>query len=103
MNNFKTGMAHWTQPARQFSWWFTWIKIVVGITIMSAGFVFFINPYRIVPGGVYGAGIVLHSLFPTIQVGTFGWFFDLCGAHHASDHEHPRPLGLPHCQGARCP
>ena len=77
MNNFKTGMAKWTQPARQFNWWFTWFKIIVGITIMCAGFVFFINPYRIVPGGVYGAGIVLHSLFPTIQVGTFGWFFDV--------------------------
>lgn len=44
---------------------------------MAAGFVFFINPYNIVPGGVYGASIVLHNLFPTIQVGTFGYMFDI--------------------------
>ena len=35
------------------------------------GFVYFINPYNLVPGGVYGASIVLHNLFPSIQVGTF--------------------------------
>ena len=44
---------------------------------MCAGFVFFINPYNIVPGGVYGASIVLHNIFPSIQVGTFGYFFDV--------------------------
>ena len=44
---------------------------------MGAGFVFFINPYNIIPGGVYGASIVLHNLFPSIQVGTFGYMFDI--------------------------
>lgn len=44
---------------------------------MSAGFVFFINPYKIVPGGAYGASIVLHNIFPSIQVGTFGYFFEI--------------------------
>lgn len=38
---------------------------------------YFINPYNIVPGGVYGASIVLHNLFPSIQVGTFGYMFDI--------------------------
>ena len=38
---------------------------------------FFINPYNIIPGGVYGASIVLHNLFPSIQVGTFGYMFDI--------------------------
>ena len=47
------------------------------MTILAAGFVFFINPYNIVPGGVYGASIVLHNLFPSIQVGTFGYMFDI--------------------------
>ncbi len=54
-----------------------WINILVGCTILAAGFVFFINPYNIVPGGVYGASIVLHNLFPSIQVGTFGYMFDI--------------------------
>lgn len=44
---------------------------------MSVGYVLFINPYYIVPGGVYGAGIVLHYLYPGIQVGTYGFMFDI--------------------------
>lgn len=46
--------------------------LVCGSILMSAGFVLFMNPYQVVPGGVYGLGIVLHALFPSIQVGTFG-------------------------------
>ena len=56
---------------------YPWISILLGCTILAAGFVFFINPYNIVPGGVYGASIVLHNLFPSIQVGTFGYMFDI--------------------------
>lgn len=44
---------------------------------MGAGFVLFINPYNFVPGGVYGMGIVMHNIFPSIQVGTFGYMFDI--------------------------
>lgn len=54
-----------------------WINVFLGTAVMCAGFVFFINPYNIVPGGTYGTSIVLHTLFPTIQVGTFGYFFDI--------------------------
>lgn len=54
-----------------------WLNILLGCTILAAGFVFFINPYNIVPGGVYGTSIVLHNLFPSIQVGTFGYMFDI--------------------------
>ena len=58
-------------------WWRSWISILLGCTIMAAGYVFFINPYNIVPGGVYGASIVMHNIFPSIQVGTFGYMFDI--------------------------
>ena len=58
-------------------WWRSWIMIVLGTFIMAMGFVLFINPYYIVPGGVYGAGIVLHYLFPGIEVGTYGFMFDI--------------------------
>lgn len=51
--------------------------IFVGSTIMAAGFVFFINPYNIVPGGLYGTSIVLHNLFPSIQIGTFGYMLEV--------------------------
>lgn len=60
-----------------FAWWRDIITIIIGCAIVAAGFVFFINPYNIVPGGVYGAGIVLHNIFPTIQVGTFGYMMDI--------------------------
>lgn len=58
-------------------WWQSWIYIVVGTFLLAAGFVLFINPYYIVPGGVYGAGVVMNYLFPSIEVGTFGFMFDI--------------------------
>lgn len=64
-------------PTLSMEWWLSWIGIFFGCTVLAAGFVFFINPYNIVPGGVYGASIVLHNLFPSIQVGTFGYMFDI--------------------------
>lgn len=61
-------------------WFIAYSLIVVGSFILAAGFVFFINPYNIVPGGVYGIGIVVHHLsvgmfpfWPTgIPIGLFG-------------------------------
>lgn len=65
------------EPATHLSWWISWTYVLTGCIIMAAGFVFFINPYNIVPGGVYGASIVLHNIFPAVQVGTFGYMFDI--------------------------
>ena len=59
------------------AWWRDMFIIVIGSLCVSAGFVFFINPYNFVPGGVYGLGIVLHNIFPSVQVGTFGYMFDI--------------------------
>jgi uncharacterized membrane-anchored protein YitT (DUF2179 family) len=58
------------------SWWWSWFMIILGCALLAGGYVLFISPYNIVPGGVYGAGIVLHNIFPTIKVGTFGYMFD---------------------------
>ncbi|MBE6198980.1 MAG: YitT family protein [Rikenellaceae bacterium] len=65
------------ETVANLGWWRDMIMIVIGCTMVAAGFVFFINPYNIVPGGVYGAGIVLHNIFPTVQVGTFGYLMDI--------------------------
>jgi len=65
------------EPMGSWAWWRSWILIFVGCSIMGSGFVLFINPYNFVPGGVYGMGIVLHNIFPSIQVGTFGYMFDI--------------------------
>lgn len=58
-------------------WWLDMAKIFVGCLILALAYVLFINPYNIVPGGVYGASIVLHSIIPSIKVGTFGYMFDV--------------------------
>ncbi|MBN1767468.1 MAG: YitT family protein [Prolixibacteraceae bacterium] len=43
-----------------------WLKdytyIILGAFIMAVGYVFFITPHKIVPGGVYGIAIVIHYL-----------------------------------------
>lgn len=36
--------------------------IIAGTFILAAGFVLFITPYKIVPGGVYGISIVIHYM-----------------------------------------
>ena len=65
------------EPMGSWAWWRSWFLIFFGCSVMGAGFVLFINPYNFVPGGVYGMGIVLHNIFPSIQVGTFGYMFDI--------------------------
>ena len=44
------------------SWFINYTLIIIGSFIMAAGYVFFITPHRIVPGGVYGISIVIHYL-----------------------------------------
>lgn len=43
-------------------WLINYGLILTGSFILAAGFVFFITPYKIVPGGVYGISIVIHYL-----------------------------------------
>lgn len=59
------------------AWWKSWMLVVAGAILVAAGYVLFINPYHITPGGVYGTGVALHYLFPSIDVGTFGLMMDI--------------------------
>jgi uncharacterized membrane-anchored protein YitT (DUF2179 family) len=43
-------------------WFYDYSLILVGSFILAAGFVYFITPHKIVPGGVYGIAIVVHYL-----------------------------------------
>ncbi len=52
-------------------WFRSYILITLGAFIMAAGYVLFISPYKIVPGGVYGIGIILFHL-TGIPVGLTG-------------------------------
>lgn len=66
------------QKEKVFSkkWLINYALIAIGAFIMAAGFVFFITPYKIVPGGVYGISIVLHHMFDT-PVGWVALCFDV--------------------------
>jgi uncharacterized membrane-anchored protein YitT (DUF2179 family) len=57
-------------------WFIAYSLIIIGAFIMASGFVLFITPYKIVPGGVYGISIVLHHLFGT-PVGLIALCFDI--------------------------
>jgi uncharacterized membrane-anchored protein YitT (DUF2179 family) len=59
------------RPEKIFSkkWFISYSLIVLGSIILAAGFVFFISPYKIVPGGVYGIAIVIHYM----TEGLFTW------------------------------
>lgn len=57
-------------------WLINYSLIIIGSFILAAGFVLFITPYKIVPGGVYGISIVLHYLFDT-PVGLVALLFDI--------------------------
>lgn len=65
------------EPMGSWAWWRSWVMIFIGCATMGLGFELFIMPYHIVPGGVNGAGIVLQHIFPSIQVGTFAYMFDV--------------------------
>jgi uncharacterized membrane-anchored protein YitT (DUF2179 family) len=57
-------------------WFKAYSLILLGAFIMAAGFVLFITPHKIVPGGVYGISIVLHHLFGS-PVGLMALGFDV--------------------------
>jgi uncharacterized membrane-anchored protein YitT (DUF2179 family) len=50
-------------------WFKNYLLILLGSFIMAAGYVYFITPYKIVPGGVFGISIVIHYL----TEGVFSW------------------------------
>jgi uncharacterized membrane-anchored protein YitT (DUF2179 family) len=57
-------------------WFISHALIIIGSFVLASGFVLFITPYKIVPGGVYGISIVLHYLFGT-PVGLMALAFDV--------------------------
>ena len=46
--------------------------ILFGCFVAAVALVYFINPYGIVPGGAFGASIVIHAIFPSMPIGTLG-------------------------------
>lgn len=54
----------------------TYSLIILGTFIMSIGFVVFISPLKLAPGGVYGIAIILHHVF-NFPIGLSGICLDL--------------------------
>lgn len=65
------------EPTTHLSWWRDWFVILLGCSATAAGFVFFINPYNLVPGGIYGLSVVIHNLVPMFQIGTISYCFEI--------------------------
>ncbi|NOY95373.1 MAG: YitT family protein [Chlorobi bacterium] len=66
-------------------WFANYLLILVGTFILAAGFVYFISPHKIVPGGVFGIAIIIHhltkglfSVWPNgIPIGLFGLILNI--------------------------
>jgi uncharacterized membrane-anchored protein YitT (DUF2179 family) len=50
-------------------WFYSYALITVGAFILAAGFIYFIDPHNIVPGGVYGIGILVKNITADMMVG----------------------------------
>lgn len=57
-------------------WFKAYSLILVGAFIMASGFVLFITPHNIVPGGVYGISIVIHH-YTGWPIGMMALAFDI--------------------------
>lgn len=63
----------------------SYFLILIGTILMAVGFVFFIAPFRLAPGGVYGIAITVHhftkgmfDLFPEgIPIGVMALMMDI--------------------------
>ena len=75
--NFSSMALSVKESVTDIKWWGSMLQIVFGCLMVAIAFVVFINPYDLVPGGIYGLALVLHNLFPSVQVGTFGYMFDV--------------------------
>ena len=54
-------------------WLVDYCLITAGSFILAVGYVFFITPHKIVPGGVFGLGIILHFLTKGMSIWADGF------------------------------
>lgn len=60
-------------------WFVDYSLVVAGAFLLALGYVLFINPYNIVPGGVYGLGIIVHHLTNGMPYWSDGFPIGLAG------------------------
>jgi uncharacterized membrane-anchored protein YitT (DUF2179 family) len=56
---------------------YEYAMILIGSFIMAVGFVVFISPFKLAPGGVYGIAITLHYLTGSLPIGVFALCMDI--------------------------
>lgn len=60
-------------------WFADYSLVVAGALLLALAYVLFINPYNIVPGGVYGLGIIVHHLTKGMPYWSDGFPVGLAG------------------------
>lgn len=78
-------MAYKEEKFLSKNWIINYSMVLCGAFILASSFVFFITPYKIVPGGVYGLSIIIHYLTKGVfsfapeglPVGTMGLILDI--------------------------
>ncbi len=58
-------MAAYISKEKPFSkkWFTAYGMIVLGAALIAVGYIYFVIPYRILPGGIYGISIIFHHSF----------------------------------------
>ncbi|MDT8308343.1 MAG: YitT family protein, partial [Bacteroidales bacterium] len=71
-------MGRFITIERPFSrkWFKVYMFIAIGAFAVACGYVLFIAPHKIVPGGIYGIAIILHHLFD-LPIGLTALFFNI--------------------------
>jgi len=65
MNPWLTTPIYQAEKLFSAKWFKSYALIAIGTFLVSVGYVMFISPNKIVPGGVYGISIMLHHLLGT--------------------------------------
>ena len=75
--NFAEMVASSKEALKDWRWWKSIGTIVFGCLLVAIAFVIFINPYDLVPGGVYGLALVISKLFnEAVQPAIIGYVLD---------------------------
>ena len=75
--NFAEMVASSKEALKDWRWWRSIGVIVFGCLLVAIAFVVFINPYDLVPGGVYGLALVISKLFnEAVQPAVIGYVLD---------------------------
>lgn len=56
-------MSFYKEKIFSAEWFQTYAILVIGTLFLATGYTFFMTPYKIVPGGIYGISTILHYQF----------------------------------------